>query len=225
MTAKKRKAEAAVAHLAPRIDESKFPLMGKQLTTQYNRAISGMAEVLRLGCMMKIVREQVGEVGGRGKKGGLSEWLKKYAPDVKYATAYRFMSIADKVEQSYVDVVGTRTANKFSMAALVTAKPGEMNQSDAKKLQALFDLVAGTSQRFWLADCDPRGTTKRGGDTTKDKSDATRKAKQLAYTEELEKKLKGLRQFVFNQKRHNFLDAGTKETACTTLKDIVSELS
>jgi len=143
----------------PELVASDFEQMGQQLTTQYQRAVSGMVEIVKFGAMMAHVRNtlsNVDKVSARGKaltgngiKGdGLKAWLEQYAPDVKRATAYRFEDVTQAMAEEYVQIVGTRVANKYSLPELVLAEKLP-KQAQAKQLQ-FFEYISGTSQRSWL---------------------------------------------------------------------------
>ena len=78
--------------------------MGQQLTEQYRKAVGGMTEVLRFGAMMMGLRQHIlnstrGVKLPRGSNsdGGVKAWLEQFAPEVKEATAYRFLHVAEAV--------------------------------------------------------------------------------------------------------------------------------
>ncbi|MDR1304489.1 MAG: hypothetical protein LBK76_04615 [Verrucomicrobiales bacterium] len=130
--------------------------MGLQLTAQYQRAIGGMTEVLKFGAMMMRLREHLSQSPRadsvklkRGKDvadGGIDGWLKRYAPQVKHATAYRFLHVAEAV----LGDVKKQLPARVSFVELVTKPAAELSAKLQKKQLELFDYVSGTSQRSWL---------------------------------------------------------------------------
>lgn len=156
-------------------------LMGEQLTTQYRRAVGGMQEVVIFGAMMIKLREKFPETT---KKGGdrrsnstrgvsseqpapitLKKWLSTYAPEVKEASAYRFLHVTESVAESYKEIVGAKTAKLISLPDLVTTPKEELPQGCEAKQMALFEFVSGTSQRSWLDMFSPESPQKRGSKT------------------------------------------------------------
>lgn len=147
--------------------------IGKQLTAQYHRAVSGMREVLIFGAMLMQVENNVsarGHIplrGGRDMKGGgLKAWLAKHTPEINRSTAYRFLGVTKAIAAEYNTIVGTRTAKKYTLHDLVLAEPAQLPAPIAAKQLELFDYVAGTSQRSWL-DQFREYTRTIGGDTRK----------------------------------------------------------
>ncbi len=145
--------------------------MGAQLTEQYHRATEGMRAVVRFGAMMLQLRQELATVStrgqvsggkdstrgafssggpGRGKKGGLSEWLRTFAPDVPEATAYRFMQVAESVQDSFNALSAAALNKAGGFAAFVTADPALLPEKLAAKQLELWSFVDGTSQRSWL---------------------------------------------------------------------------
>jgi hypothetical protein len=137
-------------------------LMGQQLTEQYHRAVGAMREVLRFGCMMMrlqenlFTREQV-SLGGRGNKDGVSEWLRVNAPEVNRTTAYRFLHVAEAIAEQF------QTPAKISFIDLATKSAEELPEKYRPKQSELWEFVDGTSQRSWLDAFKPR--LPLGGDT------------------------------------------------------------
>lgn len=133
-----------------------FAAMGKQFSEQYQRAINAMPEVLKFGVMVMHVEKLThdGSVsekgGGRGKKGGLREWLRNYAPDVPLVNAQRFRDVARGIETRYAEIVGGKVAKTYELTDLVGADPEKLAPAVAKKRTALFAFVSGTSQKSWL---------------------------------------------------------------------------
>jgi len=130
-------------------------VMGAQLTEQYHRAVGAMTEILRFGAMMMMLQQNHstrGVVsGGRGKKGGLNEWLRTYAPEVKQSTAYRFMNVALAVSEKF------ELPKKVSFIDLASKPADELPKKLQKKQLELWDFVNGTSQRSWLDQFTPKG--------------------------------------------------------------------
>lgn len=130
--------------------------MGRQLTAQYQRAVSGMREVLIFGAMLWQVEAHVtvstrGHGGKFGDKGtGLKGWLEQHAPEISRPTAYRFLGIAKAVAEEYEAVVGQKIAKNYDLPALVLADTAALSEPAKLKQGELFDYVAGTSQRSWL---------------------------------------------------------------------------
>ena len=145
--------------------------IGALLTAQYHKACNAMPEVLRFGAMMirledhcKAVHDGQLSKGGRGNTdGSVASWLEKHAPDVKRPTAYRFRDVTLSVAQDYRELVGAKIAKAFAISDLVTADPKALPEPARKKQQALFDYVAGTSQKSWLDKIRPAKQT--GGKT------------------------------------------------------------
>lgn len=131
-------------------------LMGAQLTEQYHRAIGGMTEVLKFGAMMMRLREHIestrgldhASTTGKGAKyepdTGVAAWLKQHAPDVKKATAYRFLNVAESVAEQF------HTPARISFVELATKPREELSERHQAKQLELWDFVNGTSQRSWL---------------------------------------------------------------------------
>lgn len=126
-------------------------LMGLQLTEQYHRAVGGMREVLRFGCMMMALREKLSTRGqlhaGRPKSGEtdhIAPWLEEFAPEVKRATAYRFLHVAEAVAQDF------QTPARITFAELATKPAEELPEKLRLKQAELWDFIEGTSQRSWL---------------------------------------------------------------------------
>lgn len=153
-------------------------LMGAQLTSQYHRAVSGMQEVVIFGGMMMQLRERYPELTQRGPSSKsnstrgvtpadeqpvtLKKWLSAYAPEVKEATAYRFLRVAESVAQDYTRIVGAKTAKAIGLADLVTTPADKLPADFAAKQLELFDWVNGTSQRSWLDRFSPESPQQRG---------------------------------------------------------------
>ena len=154
--------------------------MGQQLTEQYRRATSGMTEVLRFGGMMMQLREHLRDsTRGVAKKGnaeregtGLKSWLKENAPDVKEATAYRFLNIAEEVSNGFENTSG------LTFTQLATTSPEALPEPARVAQQELWDFVSGTSQRSWLDKYDEVEKKERGGFRPTKKNGAPRAEKR-----------------------------------------------
>lgn len=123
-------------------------LMGKQLTEQYHLAVGGMTQVLRFGAMMMGLRANLSTRGqikrGPSKDGGIDAWLKEHAPEVKRATAYRFLHVAEAVAKEF------QLPAKVSFIELATSAASDLPEKLQQKQSELWDFVGGTSQRSWL---------------------------------------------------------------------------
>ncbi|MDR1304378.1 MAG: hypothetical protein LBK76_04055 [Verrucomicrobiales bacterium] len=132
--------------------------MGLQLTAQYQRAIGGMTEVLKFGALMMRLREYIDTKnlnstrgvklprGTNAADGGIKAWLKRYAPQVKEATAYRFLHVAEAVLADFRNQLPA----KISFVELATADADQLPNKYKKKQLELWEFVNGTSQRSWL---------------------------------------------------------------------------
>lgn len=160
--------------------EGEYQLMGQQLTAQYRLAVGGMKDVVKLGAMMMMLEEKLnlsndGHVsGGRGKKGGVSEWLRTYAPDVKRPTAYRFKHIAEAVAEEYKDLLPA----KVSFVHLLTTPLEKLPLNLQKKQAALLGFVDGTEKQSWLDRFAP--APEKGGKRTKEKELTPEEQEKLA---------------------------------------------
>jgi hypothetical protein len=141
--------------------------MGAQLTSQYERAVGGMTEVLKFGALMMMLREILStrgqlKKGGRADdgKGGIDGWLKRYAPQIKHATAYRFLHVAESVMAAFA------VPAKISFVELATTPAAELPEKLRQKQTELWDFVSGTSQRSWLDRLAP--VVARAGATDED---------------------------------------------------------
>lgn len=140
---------------------SEDALKGGQLTAQYHRATGGMKEVLIFGAMMMQLRElhpEIAQHGGDRKSKStvdhervtLRSWLETHAPDVKYATAQRFLAVTQSVAVEYAQVVGVKAAKAMALPELVTTPTKQLDERMQSKQLELFEWVNGTSQRSWL---------------------------------------------------------------------------
>lgn len=169
----------SVTTLTPAATED--TLMGEQLTTQYRRAVGGMQEVVIFGAMMIKLRDKFPEITKKGPAAKskstrgltpdepapitLEGWLATYAPEVKKASAYRFLHVTESVAESYKEIVGAKTAKLISLPDLVTLPVADLPKGCEAKQMALFDFVNGTSQRSWLDMFSPESPQKRGSKT------------------------------------------------------------
>jgi hypothetical protein len=153
--------------------------MGDQLTDQYHRATEGMRAVVKFGAMLMQIRDALGTGSTRGHGGkfgdkgtGLEAWLKQFAPSVPHATAYRFLSVAEAVQESFK--LPAKAEKMLGFAGFVTATPDQLTEMEpawqAKQLE-LWECIDGTSQRSWLDRLRPK---KRGGDNTPRDADGKR---------------------------------------------------
>jgi hypothetical protein len=146
-------------------------LKGRQLTEQYHRATGGMREVLIFGAMMLQLRREHPELAQRGgdrrsksnvdfdQKMTLRGWLELHAPEVKYATAQRFLAVTESVACEYPAIVGPKVARSIDLATLVTTPAKKLDDRLAAKQLELFEWVNGTSQRSWLDRFSPQRHT------------------------------------------------------------------
>lgn len=173
---RKQSKKTKVADAALTVPPSEDALMGEQLTTQYRRAVGGMQEVVIFGAMMIKLREKHPEIAQKGgdrkskstvdfDRMTLAKWLETYAPEVKKASAYRFLHVTESVAESYKEIVGAKTAKLISLPDLVTTPKEELPQGCEAKQMALFDFVNGTSQKSWLDMFSPESPQKRGHKT------------------------------------------------------------
>lgn len=169
--AARREASLAIAaEKAPALDHVE---MGRQLTEAYHKAIGAMPAVLTFGAMVLTLEKHCGDEnrstrgsvsGGRGNKGGIRDWLRNHAPEVPIATALRFRDVTLGIAKEYEQLVGAKVAKQFTLPALVTTPAAQLSAPVRAKQQALFDYVAGTSQRSWLDRLRP--PKDRGGSRT-----------------------------------------------------------
>lgn len=122
--------------------------MGQQLTEQYRKAVGAIKEVLIFGAMLLQVEENFstrgGVSGGRGKKGGLSDWLRAYAPEVPQATAWRFKALAEGVRD------GVKMLQNEDLHSVLTAPEDQLSPRLATKREEIEKIISGKSQRQLL---------------------------------------------------------------------------
>lgn len=145
-----KKTDQSLAVTAPQTDDA---LMGQQLTAQYHVATGAMQEVLKFGAMMMMLQAHLRDStrgvakakGNKEREGtGLKAWLKQYAPEVKEGTAYRFLHVAEAVQQDF------QLAANIDFVALVTTPAEKLDPKLQKKQLELWDFASGLSQRSWL---------------------------------------------------------------------------
>ena len=152
-------------------------LMGQQLTEQYRKAITATREVVVFGAMMLKIREtcvrtrtQAGTFDDKGE--GLKGWMAKFAPEVSHGTAYRFMALAEGVQEEF------QLGKKVDLTLLLTESADELTPALQKKQRAILDFLEGKSQRQLLLQL--------GGD---DKPAKPSRAKSKDLTPEEEERL------------------------------------
>ena len=126
-------------------------IAGQQLTEQYHRAVAGMFEIFKCGAMMLRLREHlcdstrgVAQGNEARKDTGLKAWMKSYAPTVPEGTAYRWMALAEALQEEL------SLGKKADLHLLLTAPDEELGDKLRKKKSAFFTLIEGKSQRQLL---------------------------------------------------------------------------
>lgn len=123
-------------------------LMGAQLTEQYRKAVGALKEVLIFGAMLLTVDQNCsarGTVsGGRGKTGGLREWLREYAPDIPVTTAWRFKALAEGLRDEF------RLGAKVDLHHVLTAPEEDLDAKLVAKRVRIEEFIEGKSQRQLL---------------------------------------------------------------------------
>lgn len=163
--------------------------MGEQLEEQYPRALGATREVLKFGAMLLHVREvilpecsQRENIQNKGKtsKGqGLLGWLTKYAPEVNYKTACRFMDVAEAIRNSFA--LPARAAKQLTFSDLVTTPTDELDEQFRALQEKIFAFVEGTSQKSWLDQF--RESQSRGGDTSAHRKKLTPEQERAQFLE------------------------------------------
>lgn len=187
---------------------------GSALTAQYQRAVSGMREVLIFGAMLMQIEENVStrghdrsRGGGRDTKGqGLKGWLEANAPEISRPTALRMLGVTKAIAEEYRTIVGDRIAKKFDLPALVLAEPDQLPEAAKLKQGELFDYVSGTSQRSWLDRFQPRSSM--GGYRPRQGPEPTPQEVREAYkkmaTETFQRLLVDLTEFAITKPQRGF---------------------
>lgn len=223
---------------------SEDALMGEQLTTQYRRAVGGMQEVVIFGAMMIKLREKFPEIT---KKGGdrrsnstrgvsqdqpapitLKKWLGTYAPEVKEATAYRFLHVTESIAEHYQEIVGAKTAKLISLPDLVTLPAEQLPKGCEAKQLELFEFVNGTSQRSWLDRFSPESPQKRGHKTKviqgNDKVKPKTAAELARDAEEEMTTILNLIDAWFVAGHHTRVEAKTRTTADAVMSEAIKKI-
>jgi len=104
--------------------------------------------------------------GGRGKKGGVSEWLRIHAPEINKHKAFRFLHVAQSVAGKF------ELPKKISFAELASKPAADLPKALQKKQLELWDFVNGTSQRSWLDQFTPKGGSRERPNGTKRRTKA-----------------------------------------------------
>ena len=144
------------------LSESEQRQMGEQLTAQYRKAQSAQLEIITFGAMLidaegfiATCGEKPSSKGGR-PNGGLSAWLKQFAPDIAYTTARRYRDIAEAL-------VGHLHLKSTEQLKLLTSTD-TLDAKLAKKRAQLLDLVTERSVRGIQLELGLRDeVTTRGG--------------------------------------------------------------
>lgn len=131
-------------------------ILASQLTTAFHLADNAMAHVVRFGAMMWMLEQKLSArgqftKGGRGNRGGLSEWLRINTPEINKQKAFRFLHVAQSVAGKF------ELPKKISFADLASKPADELPKKLQKKQLELWDFVNGTSQRSWLDQFTPKG--------------------------------------------------------------------
>jgi len=137
-------------------------VMARQLSEQYQVAVSGLFQVVKFGAMMQHLRRTLsargqGNINNLHKPGeGLSAWLAEKCPTINHSTAYRFMTLADGVKKEF------ELGIKVDLYLLLDASPEHLTAKQLKARAAIEDFLQGKSQRqlllaFGNPDPKPRG--------------------------------------------------------------------
>ena len=221
------KIPSEIIHPPSEIDHT---AIGKQLTSQYQKAVSGMQDVLIFGAMLMEIRKIVGTVahdrqkgGGRDTKGeGLKAWLEENAPDIARRTAYRFLGVAEGVALEYQKIVGVKVAKAYTLESLVTTPAAELPEPIRLKQLNLFDYVNGTSQRSWMDRFKARDLDNLpGGDMGgKRKQKLTMDMEREFASKKIASIVHELRSFVLTDRLHNLLEEDDIELLKMCLNDV-----
>lgn len=135
-------------------------LLAKQLSDQYHKAISGLWEVTVFGAMMMalrgdlLARPSADSDDGRSREhGGLDGWLSQFCPDISRPTAYRFMAIAEGLQEEF------KLGRKVNLHELLTTPIEKLDAKLAAKRRDIAAFLEGKSQRqllFYFANPDPK---------------------------------------------------------------------
>lgn len=149
-------------------DDEQSREMGAQLEEQYDRATSGMREVLLFGAMMMHLRERLAgskttavledraklPKGRHAAEGGVTGWLEKFAPKVAPSNARRFEAVAFATAKLW-DGLPDTLAKKIEFPDLVTKKARDLEKIDRrlpKKQEEVFEFARGHGSQKALLD-------------------------------------------------------------------------
>ena len=203
--------------------------IGKQLTGQYQKAVSGMQDVLIFGAMLMEIRKVVSTVdttrprgGGEDKKGqGLKAWLEEFAPEIKRATAYRFLGVAEGVALEYQKIVGVKAAKAYTLESLVTTPADQLPEPMRAKQLDLFNYVNGTTQTSWMDRFKARDLENLpGGYQGGRKKKITMQMKRQFASQRISGIVHDLRSFVLTDRLHNLLEEDDIELLKMCLNDV-----
>lgn len=123
--------------------------VAEQLTTQYRAVVAATGHMLReavkFGAMLIELETIVGKSqGGFGSEGnGIKAWLETHCPEVSYANAIRYKSLASKAA-TLIGGQGLQTIAALQGGEKITKTNGEVIDVPAKIIEerdALFDAV------------------------------------------------------------------------------------
>ncbi|CAN5354751.1 hypothetical protein BH09VER1_BH09VER1_28650 [soil metagenome] len=195
---------------------------GAQLTAQYRKAIGGTKEILIFGAMAAQAEEVVATRGSNSRgpqtKGqGLKGWLDKYAPEVNYSNAKRFLHLAEGLRSEF------RLGNKVDLVKLLTAPVAELPASDKKTREKIEKFVEGKSQRgLQIAFGYNDGKKKKRETNDPAPKDLTPEEKEAKAIEEAvdcyEHIMRGLDSFL-KDNQHTLLDKDQRAFLATALAE------
>lgn len=180
----------------------------RQLTAQYHRAIAGLFEAWKFGRMLMAVRDALeaaaltdfsrgvtrdtagksfNEMHGWNAGTGLKGWLSKHCPEVNYASARRFLGIADKTSSALGDAAGDEDAARA--------------------------YLEGKSQRQILR---AGGSRPGAGRPRKNYAEALGNDPDIAW-KEIEEPLRALTELIVSQTRHRALTPADRSTLISSL--------
>lgn len=132
-------------------------ILGLQLEIQWDRALRGEAETHIFGAMMIALRLNLstrGQVsGGRGKKGGVEDWLRTHAPKVRHATAYRWARATEGLLKR------TGIADAAALQRLLGTDADDLPEPERAQQMELFATLEKSTQAELIdaAPIRPRG--------------------------------------------------------------------
>lgn len=196
-------ATAAPGTLSTRDDS----LLGQQLTAQYRKAITATREVVIFGAMMIKIRESL-SARGQAQRNQHSEatvngWLEQFAPEVSRPTAYRFMALAEGVQEEF------QLGKKVDLTLLLTESADELTPALRKKQQHILEFLEGKSQRqllLQLGGDEPKKKTqrKRDEELTPEEEEAL---VEKALRNEINELMDGIERFTSKKYFHVWNDA------------------